>query len=1029
MAKRTVLMSGAFGAGIIGTAFFASALTGAAWAADPELVIDGTRTTPASTSTSGDITVEDTGRVTIDDEGVAILNLDSNNDITVESGAQLTHSAGDDGIGIYIESGNTGNLSFSGSLLMGETNPDIEVGTNLTGIMVGRDGDTLDPFTGNISFGNAATFVLYGDESTGVAINRRIVGDLTFDGSIAVNGLNSRGIVTAAEIDGQIVFNANVVTRGTALPSATDLDPLSGATVAIGANVTGGFYVQGPITDLDGNAPAQIRSVGSAPAVYISPTVGGATGNVAIGLFEGYDDDDPIVVDNVGNFSFVNRGTVQTDGLEPGVNSEGFRIEGDGVHTVTFAGGIYNNGGIGATASSSTLLTAAELQNPLPSNATGLIIGEGASVPQLYNNGNVSASTSGPEGGTATAILIEDGGNLPLINNNSAINASSVTTDVENDNIVAYGIRDLSGTLTTINNTGFIETTVTTTDPGSRAIAIDVSAATTKVTINNTEKENGLSAAAIRGDILFGTAVDNVLNINGRISNDDGVSRALVEGRILTPNGGGVDIKITDGTLRTAEAQARDITIGPGTGPGTDSDSQGTLEFVLALEPGDEPIVVASGSVAFQEGSRVGFSSLSFLPDGGIFDLVSAQGGITFQNYEEATAFAAPYLYTTSFIFDDALVGEDVLSLSLQRKTAADLGLTGNRAAIYEAAALAAREDDLFGRGLISITNQAGVEEALDSLVPNIGAGARALTVAVTDSVNGPIGRRQRNLVTNPEEGLRFWGQQFYEDMNGATTSSSTSYFGSGLGVSGGVEWGDSPNARYGISYSYFAGQVTESNPRATKENIALNLVSAYANWRWNNFFITPQVNVGYASYDNRRRVVAGAITRTPISDWSTYLTSGGVSSGFLFNVGGFDIIPHISVDGLYMYETAYTERFGGNGVNLNLDSRTTSSVRLFAGVIAQTEFMLDDGILKPQILAGWSQELISDRPVIDASFEAVAGSDFSVVGPKSSDSRLIGGASFQYLFDNWSAGFNYDAAQTSGAFAQSATVTMTSRF
>jgi uncharacterized protein with beta-barrel porin domain len=103
--------------------------------------------------------------------------------------------------------------------------------------------------------------------------------------------------------------------------------------------------------------------------------------------------------------------------------------------------------------------------------------------------------------------------------------------------------------------------------------------------------------------------------------------------------------------------------------------------------------------------------------------------------------------------------------------------------------------------------------------------------------------------------------------------------------------------------------------------------------------------------------------------------------------------------------------------------------VRLFAGVIAQTEFMLDDGILKPQILAGWSQELISDRPVIDASFEAVAGSDFSVVGPKSSDSRLIGGASFQYLFDNWSAGFNYDAAQTSGAFAQSATVTMTSRF
>jgi uncharacterized protein with beta-barrel porin domain len=265
--------------------------------------------------------------------------------------------------------------------------------------------------------------------------------------------------------------------------------------------------------------------------------------------------------------------------------------------------------------------------------------------------------------------------------------------------------------------------------------------------------------------------------------------------------------------------------------------------------------------------------------------------------------------------------------------------------------------------------------------------------------------------------------------LNGGSTGTSPSFFGSGTGIAVGMEWGQTPTMRYGVSYTYFAGQVTESGLQVTKENIALNLASVYASWRSNNFFITPQANVGYASYDNRRRVVAGPITRRAISDWSSFLTSGGVTSGYVMDLGAFEVIPHVSIDGLYMYDSAYTERLGGNGVNLALSSRTTRSVRLFAGVVAQTEFMLDDGIMKPQILAGWSKDIVNDRPVSDASFEAAPGSDFSVVGPVTDSSRIIGGASFSYLFENWSAAFNYDASHSSGALSQSASISMTSRF
>jgi hypothetical protein len=739
--------------------------------------------------------------------------------------------------------------------------------------------------------------------------------------------------------------------------------------------------------------------------------------------FDGVEDNEVLQLDpnfnastGLGRFSFVNRGTIQSDGLEPGINTEAFRIEGednpemDPDFSVIFNGGLYNNGGIIALAVSHNLQAIDEAV--AASDATALIVGNLAVIPELVNDGTITGSTQGPAGGTGIGVLIEAGGVLPSITNNSAINGIVITDEgAELDNVAAYAIRDLSGTLRTIDNTGVIAAIATSTSFGSTAVAIDVSSSTEAVTITNTQLESRLTPASITGEILFGSALDNVLTIEGQVTDDDGVtSRALVDGRVSAI--GGVDVFVTDGTLRTDHTVVSNLIVGSASGP---SDQVGTVEFLLDDTPSLDPIITASGMVDFHTNSTASFSSAVFLAEG-TYTLLTASGGIDLNGrvLDELVAFDEPFLFNSTFdIVNDG--GTDALSLVLERKTAADLNLTGNSAAIYDPALTAAGEDDIWGRGLLAINDAVGVDESLESLVPNIGAGARALSIAVTDSVGGPIGRRQRSLIATPE--------------HGSTTDTSPSFFGSGTGISVGMEWGQTATARYGISYTYFAGQVTESDPRATKENIALNLVSAYASWRANSFFVSPQVNVGYASYDNRRRVVAGPITRRAISDWNNFLTSGGVTSGYVMNFGAFEIIPHVSIDGLYMYDTGYTERLGGEGVNLTLGSRTTRSVRIFAGVIAQTEFALDDGVMKPQILAGWSQDLINDRPVIDASFEAAPGSEFSVVGPVSDTSRLIGGASFAYLFENWSAAFNYDAAHMSGAFSQSASITMTSRF
>jgi uncharacterized protein with beta-barrel porin domain len=170
-------------------------------------------------------------------------------------------------------------------------------------------------------------------------------------------------------------------------------------------------------------------------------------------------------------------------------------------------------------------------------------------------------------------------------------------------------------------------------------------------------------------------------------------------------------------------------------------------------------------------------------------------------------------------------------------------------------------------------------------------------------------------------------------------------------------------------------------------------------------------------------------LTRTPISDWSAYLASGGVTAGYVWDAGIVDIVPHISADASYMYETSYSERHGGDAVNLSVDSRASQSARVFAGLIAQTEFDLGGGIFRPQFLVGFSHEFLENDDAINAAFRSVPGEEFSVSGPQGEKSKLIGGVSFHYVFENWSAAIHYDAAQTSGALSQAGTLAVSSRF
>jgi len=319
---------------------------------------------------------------------------------------------------------------------------------------------------------------------------------------------------------------------------------------------------------------------------------------------------------------------------------------------------------------------------------------------------------------------------------------------------------------------------------------------------------------------------------------------------------------------------------------------------------------------------------------------------------------------------------------------------------------------------------------AIEATVPDVAGGMRALSIAMTDQATGVVATRQRAMMTAPpgsREGLRFWAQEFYSIVSNEGTASSAGFGGAGQGVVLGTEWG-SAQSRYGVGYTFVSSQEVERRPRDTKTNGDWNMVSAYAGWNIGDAFFSPQLSVGSGDFTSLRTIPVGSDTRISSANWSGYLASGGATLGYIIDLGGFQLIPEIAIDALYLTQSAYDE-VSASGINLRLKSQNQQSVRAFAGILGQGSFEYDDGSFVPQLLAGWSQEFMNSPATIDGSFESAPGSPFHLVGPTLDSSRIVGGMSLAYVLRNWAAGLNVDASGNSGARTGSATFTLSSRF
>ncbi len=960
-------------------------------------------TAKAANGTPGNITIQQGGSVDVAVQGAAVT-LNSNNSVDNFGVIQNTYTQGG-ALGVHIVGGNTGTFTNEAG-----TTTEISAGgggANNIGVLL--DGPAA--FNGDLIFGTTSNLVTIGNNSIGVAIEAPLDGNLTLGSASSLVGQNITGVLVTAPISGSLTMSGSMSVAGTATFTSTAVDPLSGSAVAIGSSINGGILNTGPTGSGDSTPISTIVSTSNLPTIAIQPSIAGAKAtNIVIGGSS--DAVNP-------NFSFINRGTIRNTDNDPGISTIAVQIgeTGTAANGVTLTGGIYNNNAISAIAETDN--TFATSVPAASANATAFMIGNGATINAsgataqgLLNAGSISSSVSGTKPAVSTAVLIQPGGVLSSLVNSNVISATAITTDTTITSLNSYAIEDLSGKLTSIANSGRISAISTILDNGAQqAIAIDLSHGAADEIIG--------TSGPIQGDVLFGSA-----GMNGAVAGNQLViegANASLTGSLLSASGGTIDVRVskggTGGLLNTANARITSLAVGQG----------GRVQVALNQNSVSSPVIQATGPVSFGFGSQVTLVPTSFLPNNGTYTLIHSNTSLTFADFSASTAQPIPFIFNGSI----AQNGNDLV-VTLQRKTAAQLGLEANAAAIYEPLSQAALTDNPFGAALLTLTNAEDAQTAIHSAVPDIGGGVRALAIAITDSATGVVGARERGLVLSPgnqQDDFRFWAQEVYDQVSAGSTGFTSGYSGAGQGIAAGVEWGALPSGRAGVAFTFFASQEAEAHPADNRTDADWHVVSFYAGWRPGNFFVSPEINIGQVSFNARRGVAIGsALSRTATATWTGYLGSGAVTTGYVFPMGAIQLVPELAVDGLYLRENAYNEQ-GAGAADLSIKTQDQKSARGFAGLIAQGTFAWDTGVIQPQLLLGWDYDFMNKPGSLNGTFTAAPNSPFQLTGPSVSASRLVGGLGMGYSVGNWSAAINYDAALSTGTVVQSATFSLSSRF
>lgn len=998
----------------------------AASGAMAEVVISTARTTPIATSNPGgagpdDIRIATGGAINV--SSGAPVTIDASENLTIDSGGSISMGTAADGsTAVLVNPGLTSTLTINGSVSVADTidaYPDTDSDGDLDGPWAtgtGRYGVRYAagaPVTGDLIVGGAGQISVDGNNSYGISIESGLNGKLQTQGAVRVFGDNSIAIRTLGTVTGPITLASGVTARG-ANASAVSIggdvggrltlqgdisasgyryttrgteafegkldaeDKLQGgAAVIVAGNVAGGVVVDRPPTDTDttntdedsdgipdsAEGEGTINSYGSAPAIRIGST----TQSITLGAV------------GTGNnaFGFINRGTINGQGVYAGADANAIVFGGNAGQTVATSGGVRNEGTVAALA--------------FDANATAIRIGSGTTAAQIFNSGAITGAVASElAASTATAIRIDAGATVSSFTNSGSILASSA-----GGTATVTAVSDLSGTLNSITNNRSIQATLTPNEDGDpmtgTTTAIDVRANTSGVTLI----QAGIAAAAtatnpdtdgdgvpdsnepiIAGAIKLGSGADTVDIRNGLVLGDiafgAGADSLTITGGAavrgaLSDTGGDLTIDVANGTLDARQTTRMNIT-------SLNVGSAGDL--IITLDPANNSAggfnVAGTATLANGAGLGVRFNSLLTAP--GRFTLIDAttlnMGAIDLNSIETNS----PYLYKVD-AGSNIPAGE--VFVDVRKRTAAEANLIPVEAQMYDAFYTSLGDPDAveMRNAFLLQNDREGFINLYEQQLPEHSGGPLLSLASGVDAVTRALTGRNASAAVGETSA---WVQEitFYADKDKTDTYGFRS---EGFGVAGGVERGTGLG-NVGITAAFTSSDLEDPEAEA-EEVLSANLFELGLYWRAQGQYWTTwaRAAAGYATFTSERRFVGGGLNLTNTSDWSGFSLAAAGGASYERSFGRFSVRPEVYAEYFGLNEEGHAEEGGGDGFDLEIDDREG---HLFSATAAINIGMAmgENSWMRPELRVGWRQNISVDPGETIGRFRS-GGPDFVLDG------------------------------------------------
>ena len=913
----------------------------------------------------------------------------------------------------------------------------VEVGGNASvGILI--DGDMI----GNLF--NAGTVTTIGVEATSVGVYGDMVGNIVNFGNIGSSGRDGIGLYVGGTLTGTIT---NSGTIGVGRNATRDFEGkiinevFGDAAIWIAGPVTGGIQIIGNrVTEADEltlafDDPAQsirdseVTAIGSGQAIRIAP--GGSSGNLA-----------NVIVGVIGSdnnaVAILNQGLINTGSITEGINAEAITIEGlvvgGTVYTAVLNGGIRNDGGdIRA--------------GTIDGSSTAIRIGDNGSVPAIFNTGEILSLTNdstedvsnnviGDLGGDSFAILVEQGGTLTSVTNSGRIKANAAGSGSSAGAIIVR-----SGTLTSFSNSGDIEAIIRDGSTGT-STALDVRTSTSDISF--------LNSGTMIGDIFLGDGSDTFTATGGTITGNISLAGGndiitltdttvagsfffttgtkLVTVTRTTLNGGfseagaNIDLSITDSDWTITSDEAATLRT---------LDVQGTSTLRIEVDGVNNRAgtILTTGTATLSDATTIIPLLTSVITDQQTFTLVRAGQLNSNLTFSQVSTAETSYMHNTAVVRDPN--DQNVIFLQVTRRSAEDLGLIANTAAYYESSSAALSQDSALFAELASITAQAEFESALDQFLPDT---SDAIIQSAIDQQNMAFGAINRRLDRVPALGFyrdrpTVWLQTMghYAKRNAAGERSGYTTWSGGIAI--GADRQINEITRAGLAYTQLWSFPDELASFDKPTEFSSSQLNGYFRMGNAHKHLQGALSFGYDSFKSERRTIFGSEDRTTLGDWNGYEFGGAMQLALGVKRGGFSFVPTARLNYLYFQQGSYIETGGGNGLNLDVPSNNTDSLRAGLGLAARQDFLLEDeSLLQLEVRSNYTREFMTGTGNINLAF-AAGGAPFILESAALTQNVFSLGFGLFYKNDHATISFDYDGEKASNYTAHTSTVTVRFRF